>query len=289
MHGASDHDLAAWPVENGQIRRLGTEATAVTADRDELRGLAAVIAAKPESRPAASSVSKKSGVGLAEEQSPSRPVHAIGTVELGAHSVVSGVGQAGSTAPDGAGLVRDPASWHGTASGAQAGQLGVAAASKEASGIRETFAALDAVPVTPTWVHASAHRAEAGFQDPALGWVGVRADSSGGSVHAALVPGSADAAQTLAGHLAGLNAYLADHHMAVDPVTVAPSEDRSASYDMGQNMNQETGQGGAPGRQSTPETSVPAFAAQLSPTHSARAEIPSLASNPGGAHISVMA
>ena len=30
----------------------------------------------------------------------------------------------------------------------------------------------------PTWLHAGAHQAEAGFQDPTLGWIGVRAMST---------------------------------------------------------------------------------------------------------------
>jgi hypothetical protein len=54
--------------------------------------------------------------------------------------------------------------------------------------------------------------------------VGVRADSGGGSVHASLVPGSAEAAQTLGSHLAGLNDYLAERHPAVGTVTVAGHE-----------------------------------------------------------------
>jgi hypothetical protein len=92
---------------------------------------------------------------------------------------------------------------------------------------RDTFAALDsaAAPSAPTWTHAGAHRAEAGYQDPDIGWVGVRADSSGGGIHASLVPGSTVAADTLGGHLAGLNSYLAEHHSPVANVTLAHPED----------------------------------------------------------------
>jgi hypothetical protein len=284
--GASENDLATGSAESSQTRN---EAAASGDGPSAFAEAAAAVRPESSREPFAPSTSKKPGSGLVVERSLSRPVRELGTVGLVTHQSFSAVGQTGLTAQDGAGLVRDPGSWHGTASGALAGQSGIAAPSKEASAIRETFAALDAEPVTPTWVHASQHRAEAGFQDPALGWVGVRADSSGGSVHAALVPGSADAAQTLAGHLAGLNAYLADHHTPVDAVTMAPSEDRSASYGMGQNMNQEAGQGGTPGRQSTPETPATAFTAAVSPTLTARTELPGIASNPGGAHISVMA
>jgi hypothetical protein len=60
----------------------------------------------------------------------------------------------------------------------------------------ETFAALDATaaPGRPAWIHTGAQQAEAGFQDPELGWVGVRADASGSGIHAQLVAGSTDAA-----------------------------------------------------------------------------------------------
>jgi hypothetical protein len=137
---------------------------------------------------------------------------------------------------------------------------------------QETFSALDAAPTAgmPTLIHAGANRAEAGFQDPVLGWIGVRADGTGNSVHAALVPGSADAVEALGGHLAGLNAYLADQHTPVEPVTLAASESRPGAFGMdqgtgqnmhqgaGQSMGQETDQGvpsdpGANGRRAAPD------------------------------------
>jgi hypothetical protein len=107
---------------------------------------------------------------------------------------------------------------------------------------RDAFAAIDAAPaaVSPTWVHAGAQRAEAGYQDPALGWVSVRADLGGGSVHASLVPGSSDAATALGSHLAGLNTFLAEHHSQVATVTLAAPEARSGETGIGQN----SGQGG---------------------------------------------
>jgi hypothetical protein len=72
----------------------------------------------------------------------------------------------------------------------------------------------------PQWVHAGMRRAEAGFEDPALGWIGVRAQLDASGVHAALVPGSAAAAQSLGSHLAGLNTYLVEHHAPVDSLTL---------------------------------------------------------------------
>jgi hypothetical protein len=94
----------------------------------------------------------------------------------------------------------------------------------------DAFAALDAgtSSAAPTWVHAGAAHAEAGFDDPALGWVGVRAELGSSGVHASLVPGSTDAALALSSHLAGLNAYLAEHHSEVSAVTLSAPENRSA-------------------------------------------------------------
>ncbi len=81
-----------------------------------------------------------------------------------------------------------------------------------------TFAALDAQPRAgqPVWLHAGAQRAEAGFQDPALGWVGVRAENSGGGIHAVITPESAQAVQVLGAHMAGLNLHLSDRHLPVE-------------------------------------------------------------------------
>ena len=95
-----------------------------------------------------------------------------------------------------------------------------------ASGNRDTFAALDGATSGPetTWIHAGAHHAEAGFLDPSLGWVSVRADGTATDVHAALVPGSADAAATLGNHLAGLNAFMSERHGGAAMVTLAPPE-----------------------------------------------------------------
>jgi hypothetical protein len=117
---------------------------------------------------------------------------------------------------------------------------------------REAFATLDAAgaPQATTWIHAGTQRAEAGYQDPALGWVGIRADLSGGGVHAQLLPGSADAAQVLGSHLAGLNAYLAEHHTPVETLTLAAPESgwlglgggRGAGEGMQQGAGQQTAQ-----------------------------------------------
>ena len=99
-------------------------------------------------------------------------------------------------------------------------------------GTAETFAALDAQrsAPAPTWIHAGARHAEAGYLDPALGWVAVRADAGASGLHAALLPASGEAAQVLGSHLAGLNAYLSEHHGESATVTMsAPENARDAS------------------------------------------------------------
>jgi hypothetical protein len=154
--------------------------------------------------------------------------------------------QASTSSADAVTMVRDP-----SARGA-VNTTGDAAKdnSSAASGLKETFAALDAEGATgkPTWVHAGAQRAEAGIQDPELGWVGVRADMGSGGVHASLVPGSADAAQALGGHLAGLNSYLSDHHTPVETLTLAAPESgwsgpgAGAGQSMGQGQADQQGQ-----------------------------------------------
>jgi hypothetical protein len=160
----------------------------------------------------------------------------------------------------------------------------------------EVFAALDAAggAEKPAWIHAGAHHAEAGYEDPALGWVSVRADLGGGVVHAALVAGSADAAQTLGTHLAGLNDYLAQRHPSVETVTVAAPESGWGDKSMGQQMQQGTGQ--QSGQQ--PDRNGPPVLAASQPDAPARGA-PILAGSSGalneraraggGAHISVMA
>jgi hypothetical protein len=113
---------------------------------------------------------------------------------------------------------------------------------------RDTFAALDAGTggAAPTWIHAGAERAEAGFEDPALGWVGVRAGLEGGGVHASLIPGSDEASVILGSQISGLNAFLAEHHTGVATLSLAPPESRSIDAGdggFGQNADQSPQQG----------------------------------------------
>jgi hypothetical protein len=158
-----------------------------------------------------------------------RSVRGAGSLDSTQHGVHLVDGQSSGTAVDAGAVAREVAGAHGTASTAGSA-TGASSATATGTTAGETFAALDADTSTgkPTWVHAGAQRAEAGFQDSSLGWVSVRADASGGGVHAELVAGSSDAAQALGSHMAGLNAYLAEHHTPVDTLTLSSSGDGSA-------------------------------------------------------------
>jgi hypothetical protein len=136
-------------------------------------------------------------------------------------------------------LVRDPGGIAGPR-GIQAGSFDVThAGGNQAHGLTddETFTRLDSEGGSRSihWVQAGAHRAEAGYLDPALGWVAVRAESSGGGLHAAVLPGSPEAAQVLSTHLGGLNAFLAQQHGPHATATMAAPGDgqHGATADQG--------------------------------------------------------
>jgi hypothetical protein len=167
----------------------------------------------------------------------------------------------------------------------------------------DTFAALDAERMgsPATWIHAGTHHAEAGYLDPALGWVGVRADAAGNGVHATVLPGSGEAAQVLGSHLAGLNSYLSEHHGQSTTVTLAGSQDSlpltgsgtgahgeqdHTAHHENQNTNQDTNQGRDEwqGRQIV-HGSSPSMRVGLNSQGALRAGIPARA----GKYISVMA
>jgi len=299
MSSASGYQSQSLDSSNNLAQSGGTEKLAVPASSDGLHvsALTADTAASQSSQTSASSsVGKKAGVtntGRTSEQVTSRSTQQTGTLDSTQHQNLSTAAQPVLAVQDGTGMVRDASGWSGAngTAGHAVRESVASATSSDGSGSSETFSALDAgsTSSTSTWTHAGTQHAEAGFQDPALGWVGVRADSSGGSIHASLVAGSADAAQTLSGHLAGLNAYLADQHATVSAVTVAASEDRSASYSMDQSMNQGTGQDGGRGQQPVPAASVPAFASTAPVVSVAGTEVSTLVSSPGDSHISLMA
>jgi hypothetical protein len=197
------------------------------------------------------------GGGRSSAQAVPRPVRGQSSAESSEFENRNLKAQSTAHNLDGTIVVRDLAG-AGAASGNAPGSTGASTGCVAGKASSETFAALDAgtAPGAPTWIHAGLQRAEAGFQDPALGWVGVRADLSAGGVHASLVPGSSDAAQTLGDHLAGLSSYLAGQHMPVETVTLASPEGKWAGPvgDQGasQGMNHGAGEGGFSEPQSNP-------------------------------------
>jgi hypothetical protein len=160
----------------------------------------------------------------------------------------------------------------------------------------ETFAALDSdASVRPLWIHAGARSAEAGFEDPALGWVGVRAGADAHGVHASVVPGSAEAAAALGGHMSGLNAFLSEHHAELGKVTLAGAENQSG----GTSTNGGTGhdasaQNGEPGNRGAggnliAESDRVSTTAEQSGRIAAQPASETAANGRSGVHISVMA
>jgi len=259
---------------------------------------------------AASSVTGKSAAsGRNAIQSATRPV--AGSVEhrnplTGALSVEAAPVTPAhvSAVTDASALMRDPSAARSAL--LQTGASGGASASAATPGSRDPIAELDAqgASITPTWVHAGAQHAEAGYEDPNLGWVGVRADLSTGSVHASVVPGSADAAQVLGTQMAGLNSYLNEHRSPVDTVTLSAPEGRTignatdqgggmqqgSGQHTGQNAAQDAGQGSSSAPQSiaSVSTRASAVAAPVQASTSTSAD-QSAEINSTGVHISVVA
>lgn len=115
----------------------------------------------------------------------------------------------------------------------------------------DSFSAIDAppIPAIAKWTLTGTHQAEAGFQDPALGWVAIRAQGCAGVIHAAIVPSAPEAAQVLGEHLAGLNAHMAHQSPQIGPISIAV-----ADAGTGQTMNGGEGQSSQQRHQSAPNT-----------------------------------
>jgi flagellar hook-length control protein FliK len=166
---------------------------------------------------------------------------------------------------------------------------------KTGSTVGETFAAMDKTSgTTPNWIHASSQSAEAGFQDAALGWVGVRASLSGGEVRAALVSSSTHAAQMLSAHLPGLTAHLSEERVPVAAVTIAASGEGGLGPGVQQGMHQNEQQRDSPsGRTTAAEADEQGSGRSLAPEETQAGREVELGSvtwlSPGsGSRISVM-
>ncbi|MGP8253689.1 MAG: hypothetical protein ACLQHF_16795 [Terracidiphilus sp.] len=196
----------------------------------------------------------------------------------------------------GSAVVRDPA-------GAMPSNPGPGPAVETASGTStaETFTALDGASnsMHATWVHAGAHQAEAGFEDPALGWVSVRAEVNAGGISAVVLPDSAGAAQALGAHMAGLHDYLAEQHSPIESLTLATAQNSGSDTGLGQGAQHEGMQ--HRGQQQSAEdnpasaqafSSIPRTPTATAPaqtTHLSSDEIPAVLSGSGARYISVMA
>lgn len=117
--------------------------------------------------------------------------------------------------------------------------------------VHETFTAMDAgmSDGAVSWVRADSHRAEAGFQDPSLGWVSVRAQAGAAGIHASIMPSSEAAAEVLSGHLASLNAHMANHYEHLNAVTLSTPGHGQNSDETHRELNQGNGGPSDHGRQ----------------------------------------
>ena len=166
--------------------------------------------------------------------------------------------------------------------------------------LREPFAAMDAAAAGPAsqWTIAGRHRAEAGFQDPSLGWVSVRAQEGGGGIHAAVVPASDIAAQVLSTHLAGLNAHVASQYEHLSPVTLSSPDSALNNQTFGQHAAQRDGRDTSEsGRQQGQDDSQPhrtdavlRTSSRFVEVESGNMETPAITTgqNPGEQHVSVI-
>ncbi len=190
-------------------------------------------------------------------------------------------------------LARDPSivqSANGTA--AVVGESSTAAQSTSMT--HQTFATIDNVDggTALNWVHAGSRHAEAGFEDPALGWIGVRADQSGGGVHAIVVPTTAEAAEALGSQMAGLNAHLAESHTSLASLALGSVEGREGGTGADQSFNQSAGQNQAQSNSQDPYVSSAQVMSAGSRVGSAVVSAPTASPvlpDHEGKHISVMA
>jgi len=286
--GVQGADTVAAPIVTESADRLPGTARSVSSEMDEaspLEAIAGKTGSSSSKATTASAVRTTRGISVADSvrQANRRAEEQVPT----SAAEVSAMGHGLSDARGAASTSSDTAG----------------SATTTGTGARETFAALDAesAPGKPAWVHAGAQQAEAGFNDPVLGWVGIRADLGSGGVHAAVVPGSASAAETLGGHLAGLNAYLADQHTSVGTVTLAAPQGgwtgseqgtgQSAHQGASHQGGQETAQGPNTGSQSGSASSSTDLRAISSGVSAASGEMSgsAISTRLGDMHISVIA
>jgi hypothetical protein len=195
------------------------------------------------------STAKASGTGAASSSSSELKT---GSADATVQAVHPGTVITAVQTVEPVGLMREAAAQR-TLDGQSSSQGSSGSANSAASSGQSTFTSLDSSSAGPatTWIHAGAQHAEAGYQDPTLGWVGVRAEMSGGTVHASVVPSSAAAADALGQHLGGLNSYLSEHSTPVSSLSMAsPGSDQQLGSSSGQNNGAEAGQQQSSGQKS---------------------------------------
>jgi trimeric autotransporter adhesin len=155
---------------------------------------------------------------------------------------------------------------------------------------QSTFAALDAAAASSAtlFTHAGTRHAEAGYLDPTLGWVGVRAEVSGGALHAAIVPASSQAADILGAHLPALHTYVSQQHGLESTIDMSWQNNANSGSGSQHSAQQDPSASAGDDATSSMRRSTPASVAQPSPFASFDAAgAPPPAS--GGRYISVLA
>jgi hypothetical protein len=254
-------EMTALPVTSDGAGQVRIETTGATTSAGTNTRIAANTQSNP--LPGPLPVSTTGPVQVPAQGSPvqalpmANPAPAAG-IKSGVRGTVEGVARAthGVGAQAQSSGLADGAGWMRDSTGALQPQTNASDNSSRGTvepALREPFAALDAEPAAGAvaWTHAGARQAEAGFEDPVLGWVGVRAELSGGGVHAALVPGSAEAAQELGRQMDGLHTYLTEQRTPVESLVMAAPSGSGASSGTGggfgnpaqHEMGQGTGEG----------------------------------------------
>jgi trimeric autotransporter adhesin len=97
---------------------------------------------------------------------------------------------------------------------------------------------------SPGWLRATSHQVEAGYHDPSMGWVEVRANEGTGGVHATLIPATPGAADTLGQHLAGMTNYLNERETPIATLNVASAAVQAGAGNEGHAAGSGSGQQG---------------------------------------------
>jgi hypothetical protein len=92
----------------------------------------------------------------------------------------------------------------------------------------DSFRRIDTASAAPRVVHPASSVVEVGIDDPAHGWVAVRAESASGQVHASLSAASPESQSALRAQLAGMADYLAEREIGVRTLAVGHGAGESA-------------------------------------------------------------